>query len=71
MKGELVGKIITGFAAFSSKTYSYLIDDNDGNKKAKHTTKRCVIKQKLKFQDYTIFLEANQLENEISHLKKS
>ena len=27
-------------------------------------------KTKLKFQDYTIFLEANQLENEISHLKK-
>ena len=47
MKGELVGKIITGFAAFSSKTYSYLIVDNDGNKKAKHTTKRCVIKQNL------------------------
>ena len=39
--------------------------------KKQNTQQRCVIKQKLKFQDYTIFLEANQLENEISHLKKS
>ena len=69
MEGELGGKIITGFASFRSKIYSYLINDRDGNKKAKRT-RWCVIKGKLKFEDYTIFLEAYQLENEISHLGK-
>ena len=37
MEGELGGKIITGFASFRSKIYSYLINDRDGNKKAKRT----------------------------------
>ena len=33
-----------------TKTYSYLKDNNDDDKKAKGT-KKCVIKRKLKFQD--------------------
>ena len=33
MKDELGRKIITEFAASSSKTYSYLLDDGDENKK--------------------------------------
>ena len=37
MEGELGGKIITGFASYRSKIYSYLINDRDGNKKAKRT----------------------------------
>ena len=53
-----------------SKTYSYLTDNNDKNKKAKNTEK-CVIKRKLKFEGYKILtqsqyklnLEATQLKN--------
>ena len=47
MKDELGGKIITRFAALKPKTYSYLIDDGDDNKKAKGT-KMCVMKKKFK-----------------------
>ena len=39
-------------------------------KKAKGT-KKCVIKRKLKFQDYKNCLEAAQIENEINHLGKN
>ena len=33
-------------------------------------TKKCVIKRKLKVQDYKNCLEAAQIENKINHLKK-
>ena len=39
MKGELVGKIMTDFAALRAKTQRYLTDDNDENNKAKDTRK--------------------------------
>ena len=39
MKDELGGKLMTEFAALRRKTYSYLINDDDGNKKAKGTKK--------------------------------
>ena len=38
-------------------------------KKAKDT-KKCVIKRKLKFENYKNCLEATQLENKINHLEK-
>ena len=38
------------FPVLKSKTYSYLTDDGDKNKKAEGT-KKCLIKQKLRFQD--------------------
>ena len=38
-------------------------------KKAKDTEK-CVIKRKLKFQDYKNCLQAAQIENKINHLEK-
>ena len=41
-------KKIVGLRA---KTYSYLIDDGSEDKKAKDT-KICVIKRKLKFENY-------------------
>ena len=39
-------------------------------KKAKGI-KKCVIKRKLKFQDYKNCLEAAQIENKINHLEKN
>ena len=42
---------MTEFAALRQKTYSYLTDDGNSNKKAKRT-KKCVIKRRLKFIDY-------------------
>ena len=46
MKGELSGETMAEFATFRSKTYSYLTDVNDGNKKAKH--KKVCNKKKMK-----------------------
>ena len=66
MKDKLGGKIITEVAWLRPKTYSYLIDDMMKIKKI--GTKKCVIKQKLKLEDYKKCLEANQLEKEIKHL---
>ena len=57
MKDELGGKIMKEFIGFRAKMHSYLIDDGSENKKAKGT-KKCVIKRKLKFQDYKNCLEA-------------
>ena len=51
MKDELGGKIMTEFVAPSSKTYSYLMDDGGSDKKAKGT-KKCLIKRRLKCNDY-------------------
>ena len=43
-----------------SKTYSYLKDNNDEGKKEKGT-KMCILKRKLKFQDYKNCLKASQI----------
>ena len=51
MKDELAGKIITKFVALRAKTYAYLTDDGDSEKKAKGT-KKCVRESRLKFEDY-------------------
>ena len=69
MKDELGGKIMKKFVGLRAKTYSYLIDDGSENKKAKGT-KKCVIKIKLKFENYKNCLEATQLDNKINYLKK-
>ena len=63
MKDELGGKIITEIVALRPKTYSYLVedDDDDGDddddednsvKKKAKGSKKCVIKRRLKFNDY-------------------
>ena len=60
MKDMLGGKIMTKFAALRPKTYSYLIDDDNSDKKAKGTEK-CVIKRTLKFNDYKDCLLNNEI----------
>ena len=37
MKDTLCGKIITKFVGLRAKTYNYLIDDGNEDKKAKNT----------------------------------
>ena len=65
LKDELGGKIMTRFVGLRAKTYSYLTDDGSEDKKAKDT-KNCVIKRKLKFENYKNCLEATKrLENKI------
>ena len=70
MRDELGGKIMKNFVGLRAKTYIYLIDDGSEDKKAK-VSKKCVIKRKLKFENYKNCLKATQLENKINHLQKS
>ena len=60
MKDELGGTIITEFATLRPKTYSFLTDDGKEDKKAKGT-KECVIKKKIKFNDYKKCLFSDEL----------
>ena len=69
MKEKLGLKIMKEFIGLKSKTYSYLTHNNDEDKKGKDT-KKCVIKRKLKFEDYKNCLEVTQLENEINYQEK-
>ena len=59
MKDELGGKIMTKFVALRPKTYSSLTDDCEEDKKSKGT-KKCVIKRRLKCNDYKDCLLNNQ-----------
>ena len=51
MKDELGGEIFTEFIALRPKTFSYLIDNDKIDQKAKGT-KKCIIKKIVKFDDY-------------------
>ena len=70
MKDELGGQIMKEFVRLRLKTYSYLKDNNDEDKKARGTEK-CVIKRKLKFQDFKNCFEAAQIEKKINYLRKN
>ena len=70
MKDELGGKIMTKFFRLRARTYSYLRDAPSEDKKVKGT-KKCVIKRKLKFENYKNCLEATQFENEINYLENN
>ena len=61
---------MTKLVELRGKTYRYSINDGNEDKKAKDT-KKCVIKRKLKFENYKNCLEATQLENKINHLVKN
>ena len=60
MKDELGGKIMTEFAALRPKPFSYLMEDGNSDNKAKRK-KKCVIKQRLKFNDYKDCLLNNEI----------
>ena len=60
---------MTKYVGLRGKTYSYLIDDGSEDKKTKGTQK-CVKKRKLKFENYTNYLEATQIDGKIKYLKK-
>ena len=70
MKVELGGKIMMEFVGLKAKTYSYLIDNGNGDKKAKGTRK-CVIKIKVILKDYKKCLKATQFENKIKQVEKN
>ena len=51
-KDKLGRKVMKEFVGLRAKTYAYLMDDNTEHKKAKGT-KKCAIKRKLMFENYT------------------
>ena len=69
MKDELGGKIMKEFVALRAKTYSCLKENNDKGKKASGT-KNCIIKRKLKFQDYKNCSNAHKIDERTKYLKK-
>ena len=71
MKDESGENFMKTFVGLGEKTYSYLVDDGSEDKKAKGTKKKCVIKRKLKFENYKNCLEATQLDNKIKYLEKN
>ena len=54
-KDELGGKIMKEFCRLRAKTYAYLMDD-DSEKKKDKGTKKCVIKRRIMFENYRLFL---------------
>ena len=69
MKDELGRQIMKQFLGLRAKTYSYLKDNNDEDKKAKGT-KNCAIKRKLTFQNFRNCLEAAQIERKTNQSRK-
>ena len=70
MNDELGEKIIKIIVGLREKSYSYLTDGNSEDKKAKGANV-CVMKSKLKFENYNNCLETTQFENKIHHLQKN
>ena len=59
-KDELDGKIMIEFCALRAKAYSYRLDDDTQNKKAK-STKKCIGKRELTFKNYVDCLFKNEV----------
>ena len=69
MKDELGGNIMTKFIGLRANKYSYLIYDSNEDKKTKGT-KKCVIKENFKLENYKTCLEPTQLENKTKPSRK-
>ena len=69
MKDELGEQNIKEFVGLRAKTYSYLQENNDEEKKTKGT-KKCIIKRKPKLQDYKNCLRTAQIDGKIKYLEK-
>ena len=69
MKDKLDRKVMITFVRLIAKTCSYLIDDCREDNKEKGA-KKCVIKRKLKFENYENCLGATKLENKVNYLEK-
>ena len=69
MKDELREKIMKKTLGLRAKTFSYLKNYGSEDKKTEGT-KKCIIKRKVKFEDFKSCLETTQLENTINHLEK-
>ena len=68
MKDKLGGKIMKESAALRGKTYHYLRDNSVEDKLTK-STKKCIIKQKVKFEDYRYCLQGTKLETTRKKIK--
>ena len=66
MKDELGPKIMAKIVELRAKTYTYLVNEDNIAK----STKECVIKRKLKFENYKNGLEATILASTINYLEK-
>ena len=66
MKHELGRKIMAKIVELRAKTYTYLVNEDNIAK----STKECVIKRKLKFENYKNGLEATILASTINYLEK-
>ena len=71
MKDKLVGKIMKEFVGLRAKTFSYLLDDISEDKKKLKAQKTCIIKRKLKFENYKSCLKTTRLDNKINPLEKN
>ena len=60
---------MTKFVGLKTKTYRYLIDYGNKDKKTKDAEKG-IIKRKHEFEDYKNCLEATQFDNKIIYLEK-
>ena len=69
MKDEFGGRIMKAFYGLRAKTYSYLKDNYDEDKKVKDRAK-FVINRKLKYQDYKNSLEAAQTADSLKEFIK-
>ena len=59
-KNKKIIGLMKEFVTLRPKTYSFLTDDGKENKKAKGT-KKCIIKKKIKFNDYKKCLFSDKL----------
>ena len=67
-KVELDGQRMKKLVGLTAKTYSYLIENNQKDKKATSTTK-CIIERRLEIQDYKNCLEAAQIKKKKIDIK--